>query len=642
MKENVARPTRVVDINRLSLGRIEDIDGGGLRLGALATNADTAYDTRVQERYPLLSSAILAGASPQLRNAATNGGNLNQRTRCYYFYDTTTPCNKRERGSGCGAIGGVNRIHAILGASNQCIATHPSDMCVALAALQGEVRVRGPAGERTIALADYHRLPGDEPWRDNGLEPGELVTIIDLPVEGFPKNYTYLKLRDRLFYAFALVSVAVARKLEEGRIAEVRIALGGVAHKPWRRTEARAGDHQRVAVAGCLRPCGTRAVGRRSRSGRERLQDRPCPPRRHPRTRPSGRRHSSIANRQACRLKEKTMDTYSRIGIGTPLSRVDGVQKVTGQARYAAEYPAENLLYGVILSSAIAKGRIVAIDEDAARRVPGVIEIMTHKNRPHVAFTDHSYKDELSIPGSPFRPLYDDKIMFSQQPIGLVLAETFEAARYAASLIDGAVTYEAEPHNVDFDTSLSEKFLPRKKRSAFHPPKNRGDAERAFAEAPLKVDAEYGLATEHHNPMEMHASTVIWEGAGKLTVYDKTQGPQNVQGYLASAFGFSKKDVRVINAYVGGAFGSGLRPQHQVYLATTSTSRYEDNMEDVVIWGMINYACPDASGDYTVAPRDTATSGDMRAPGAATGITLFEIAIDEMAYLARSTRSISA
>lgn len=238
MKEHVERPTSVIDITRLPLGRIEEAEDGGLRLGGLVPNADTAYDRRVQDRYPLLSSAILAGASPQLRNAATNGGNLNQRTRCYYFYDVATPCNKREPGSGCGAIGGVNRIHAILGASDQCIATHPSDMCVALAVLDATVQVTGPDGDRAIPIADYHRLPGDEPWRDNTLKPGELVTGIDLPAEDFTQNYTYLKLRDRLSYAFALVSIAVVMRVEDGTIAEARVALGGVAHKPWRSTEA--------------------------------------------------------------------------------------------------------------------------------------------------------------------------------------------------------------------------------------------------------------------------------------------------------------------------------------------------------------------------------------------------------------------
>ena len=239
MKEHVERPSQLIDLSKLPLGKIEEADGG-LRLGALVPNADTAYDERVAARYPLLSSAILAGASPQLRNAATNGGNLNQRTRCYYFYDTETACNKREPGSGCGAIGGVNRIHAILGASDQCIATHPSDMCVALTALDAVVNVSGPDGERQIPFADYHRLPGNEPWRDNHLKQGELVTSIDLPQGDFSANYTYLKLRDRLSYAFALVSVAVALKIEDGKLADVRIALGGVAHKPWRVPAAEA------------------------------------------------------------------------------------------------------------------------------------------------------------------------------------------------------------------------------------------------------------------------------------------------------------------------------------------------------------------------------------------------------------------
>ncbi|OIN56282.1 FAD binding domain-containing protein [Arsenicibacter rosenii] len=246
MKENVEHPQHLVDINHLPLGFIDELPEGGLRLGALVTNADTAYHELVQKNYPLLSMAILAGASPQLRNMATNGGNLFQRTRCYYFYDTATACNKREPGSGCGALTGYNRIHAILGTASsgntpQCIATHPSDMCVALRALDAVVRVSGPNGDRTIPIADFHRLPGDEPERDNTIEPGELVTAIDLPAEHFNTHYTYLKLRDRASYAFALVSVAVALRLDEGgQIAEARIALGGVAHKPWRNPAAEA------------------------------------------------------------------------------------------------------------------------------------------------------------------------------------------------------------------------------------------------------------------------------------------------------------------------------------------------------------------------------------------------------------------
>lgn len=250
MKENVERPTRLIDITRLPMATISETIEGGLRLGALMTNADTAYDERIIQRYPLLSQTILAGASPQLRNMATDGGNLMQRTRCYYFYDLATPCNKRVPGSGCSAINGFNRIHAILGtrtlgsdgqlAEPSCIATHPSDMCVALAALEAVVRVTGKNGERSIPFAEFHKLPGDTPHIDNTLEPDEIITAIDLPPKGFSDNFMYLKLRDRASYAFALVSVAAALELNNGTITDARIALGGVAHKPWRKPEAEA------------------------------------------------------------------------------------------------------------------------------------------------------------------------------------------------------------------------------------------------------------------------------------------------------------------------------------------------------------------------------------------------------------------
>ncbi len=239
MKYDVTRPGRLVDITRLPLAEITEHDGG-LRIGALVTNTNLAYDDRVRSRYLLLSNAILAGASGQLRNAATTGGNLNQRTRCYYFYDTATPCNKREPGTGCAAIGGVNRIHAIFGASESCIATHPSDMCVALAALDAVVQVSGPEGDRSIAFSDFHRLPGDDPSRDNTLKSGEIVVSVDLPPADFGQHFTYLKLRDRLSYAFALVSVAAALELDGETIKTARFALGGVAHKPWRNAQAEA------------------------------------------------------------------------------------------------------------------------------------------------------------------------------------------------------------------------------------------------------------------------------------------------------------------------------------------------------------------------------------------------------------------
>ncbi len=375
------------------------------------------------------------------------------------------------------------------------------------------------------------------------------------------------------------------------------------------------------------------------------------------------------------------MNASQKVGIGTSLSRVDGVAKVTGTARYAAEYNVPDMLYGVTVVSAIAKGRILALNEEAARAVPGVVDIVSHLNRPKHAWLNRSWKDQLKIPGEPFKAFHDDRIQFAAQPIAVVVAETFEAARFAVTLV--GVEYEAEPHNIDFETSLAEKFLPGpgQTRDTFHPPKNHGDAEKAFADAPLQHEAEYHLAVEHQMQMEMHASTVHWHGDGTVTIYDKVQGSQTSQELVASAFALGAKNVRVVNAFVGGGFGGALRPQWQLQVATmaaihlkrsvrvvmtrsqmfshghrpeciyqirlgasadgklaavlgdatTSTSRFENNMEDIVTWGMMAYACPNIQGSYAIAPRDTYTSADMRAPGAATGMTMFEIAIDELA-----------
>jgi xanthine dehydrogenase YagS FAD-binding subunit len=247
MKMDVELPTTLIDVSRLPLDKVEETASGGLRIGALVRNSDLAYHPQVERRYPMLSSALLAGASQQLRNMASVGGNLLQRTRCLYFYDIATPCNKREPGSGCSAIDGLNRMNAILGTSDACIAVHPSDMCVALAVLEAKINVMGLHGERVIAFADLHRLPGDTPQHETNLNADELVTSIDLPPRGFATNYTYLKIRDRLSYAFALVSVAVGLELDGGTIKEARFAVGGVAHKPWRDTQAEAALSGRAA-----------------------------------------------------------------------------------------------------------------------------------------------------------------------------------------------------------------------------------------------------------------------------------------------------------------------------------------------------------------------------------------------------------
>jgi xanthine dehydrogenase YagS FAD-binding subunit len=243
MKLNVETPSRVVDINRLAetdpqLGRVEALPGGGLRIGALVRNSDLAWDAKVKERYPVLAQALLAGASGQLRNMATVGGNLMQRTRCYYFRDTAMPCNKREPGTGCSALNGPNRMHAVLGTSEHCIATHPSDMAVALAALDAVVVVRGPDGERRIPLTEFHLEPGSHPERETALRYGDLIVAVDVPPLPYGKRSHYLKVRDRASYAFALASAAVALDLRGGIIRQARVALGGVATKPWRSPEA--------------------------------------------------------------------------------------------------------------------------------------------------------------------------------------------------------------------------------------------------------------------------------------------------------------------------------------------------------------------------------------------------------------------
>ncbi|MFT4468634.1 FAD binding domain-containing protein [Arthrobacter sulfonylureivorans] len=266
MKLGVAAPAQLVDISQLPLNTIDTTDDGGLRLGATVPNSDLAAHPLVRQRYPVLSQALLSGASGQLRNAATTGGNLLQRTRCVYFQDVTTPCNKRSPGSGCSALEGYTRYHAILGASMDCVAVHPSDMAVAMAALNARVEILGPSGERSVGLHSFHRLPGDQPQRDTVLDHGELITAVVLPPLPEGTRSAYRKVRDRASYAFALVSVAAVVRLEEPsdaddggapasppRIAEVRLALGGVAHKPWRATFAEEALRGQPATEGKFR-----------------------------------------------------------------------------------------------------------------------------------------------------------------------------------------------------------------------------------------------------------------------------------------------------------------------------------------------------------------------------------------------------
>jgi xanthine dehydrogenase YagS FAD-binding subunit len=260
VKEDVERPNELVDLTRLKLTEIKAARGG-VSIGALATNTDTANHPLIRHNYPLLTQAIVAGASAQLRNMATSGGNLLQRTRCQYFYDTAMPCNKREPGTGCGAFEGLNRMHAILGWSEQCVATYPGDMANALDALDAVVRVRGAGGpERTIPIGEFHRLPGDTPEKDTNLQHGELIVAIELPQSTFAKHSYYLKVRDRASYAFALVAVAAALELDRGTIRQARVVLGGVAHKPWRSPEAEAALTGRPASEASFRQAAEAAL----------------------------------------------------------------------------------------------------------------------------------------------------------------------------------------------------------------------------------------------------------------------------------------------------------------------------------------------------------------------------------------------
>jgi xanthine dehydrogenase YagR molybdenum-binding subunit len=370
-----------------------------------------------------------------------------------------------------------------------------------------------------------------------------------------------------------------------------------------------------------------------------------------------------------------------QVVTGSAVSRVDGRAKVTGAARYAAEHPAEHLLYGVVVSGTIAKGRILDIDTAEAMLIGGVVEVMSHMNRPKVRSFDLAYKDMTAPAGSPFRPFYDEQVLYSGQPVALVLAETFEAARRAAALV--RVRYEEEEHDTRLTANLERAYKPRPFKAGYEPPPpEKGDADKAYKAAPVKIEAEFYHGVEHHNPLELFASTVIREDDGHLTIYDKTQSSQNSRWYVSHVFGLSKDKVTVRNPYVGGAFGSGLRPQYQLTLAVMAslhlqrsvrvqltrqqmfsfghrpetvqwvklaadrdgtltsiqheaiaeTSQIEDYVEVVVNWSGLLYACDNIKLGYKLVSLDQYTPIDMRAPGAAHGMHALEVAMDELSY----------
>ena len=371
-------------------------------------------------------------------------------------------------------------------------------------------------------------MPGDTPEIDTNLKADEIITAIELPPQGFAANYSYLKIRDRLSYAFALVSVAAALELEGGRIKEARLALGGVAHKPWRKPEAEAALRGQPAKSDAFATSGRNTAARCQRLRAQRLQDRPRAPRHSSHVDAGRKRHAANPVQQENPVS--VMTSY----IGTSTSRVDGRAKVTGAAQYAGEFKAPGLVYGSVVTSTIARGRIARIDTSQALAVEGVLDVLTHENRPKMANTDEGYHDEVAPDGSPFRPLFDDKIKFNDQPIALVLAEEWEIARFAATLVH--VEYDAEKHATDLHARIDKAYVVEK------PDKPRGNAAKAYAAAAVRHEGEYFIPIEHHNPMELFAATVVWDGDGKLTVFDKTQGVQNVQRYVCGVFGLKPDD----------------------------------------------------------------------------------------------------
>ncbi|KAA9327537.1 xanthine dehydrogenase family protein molybdopterin-binding subunit [Hymenobacter busanensis] len=368
--------------------------------------------------------------------------------------------------------------------------------------------------------------------------------------------------------------------------------------------------------------------------------------------------------------------------VGKAPSRVEGPAKVTGAAKYSAEFNVPDLVYGYVVSSPIAKGKILKIHADKVLAIPGVLQVFSHENVPGLAWFDKSYKDDVAPGGSPFRPLHDDEVKFSMQPVALVVADTFELARYAASILD--IEYKESTHETDIEAKRDDGHEPGKGKTGYKPPVRRGNANKGLAKAEQHIKQEYIHGAQHHNPMELFGATVHYHPNGKLTIYDKTQGVYNCQQYVTKVFGLSKEQARVVNLYMGGGFGAGLRPQYELFLSVLAalelkrsvrlsltrqqmfsfghrphtlqtvemgtgpdgallglkhsalheTSRFEEYTENVVNWSGMLYKCPDVHLNYQVAALDVYTPLDMRAPGAATGSFALEVAMDEMAYAA--------
>ena len=626
MRIHVLRPAQVVDLGGLPLDAIEALPGGGVRIGAMASNAAVAAHPLITDKFPVLGEALLAGASPQVRNMASVGGNLLQRTRCPYFRDRASSCNKREPGTGCAALDGYARSHAVLGTSEHCIATHPSDMCVALAALDAIVHVRGDAGARVrdpLALRQGPRPRG----------------------------------------------VRVRARLGGGRARPARPRDPRGAHRARRRRDqavARARGRERAR-----RP---RAVGRGvPRGGGARAARRPA----SPAQRVQARARAADARPRADARGRHLVSPPAIPAIGAPLDRVDGVAKVTGRADYAADVPVAHVTHAVIVTSTIARGRIAAIDTAAASRSPGVLAVITHDNAPRAA----EHPRDKGPGARVLQLLQDGAIHYAEQPIAIVVADTLERAQEAAALV--AARYQVESPVADLVENLGAAYAPGSAGPRGPTDSRRGDVAAAMSSAHAKLTVTYTTPVENHNPMEPHATIAVWQGADRLTLYDSTQGVFGCRARLAEVFGLPKEHVRVIDHFVGGAFGCKGTPWSHVALAAlaakvvgrpvklvvtrpqmfalvghrpktvqtlalgcdsqghlvalrhdtvSETSQFDEFVEASSTVSRYTYSCPNVITTHRLVRIDAPTPTFMRAPGEATGTFALECAMDELAY----------
>lgn len=684
LRLGTAAPARLVDITGLGLDEIAEQSDGSIAVGALVRNSDMATHPLVRSRFPFVSEAILSGASGQLRNMATVAGNLMQRTRCVYFQDLSTPCNKRNPGSGCAAVEGFGKYNAIFDTSAQCVAAHPSDLCVPLVALDATVVVASVEGERRIPFSDFHRLAGDSPHLDTNLVAGELITAIEIPPVPFAEKSLYRKVRERASYAFATVSVAAAVDVADGIIQDVRLAFGMVSHRPHRAHKAeevlRGAPAEREAFIQAADAELADAMAGPHNSYK-------IPQLRNTMVAVLAQLTSDVKSENVeSEVARSNTDSTGTTGStafggpgGNPRPRVDGPLKVTGTAPYAYEQPVENPAYLFPVTATIAKGQITSIDTAAAESTDGVLLVLTHKNAPRLRIrTD---------PG--LKILQSDKIRYWGEFIGVVVAESPEIARHAAGLIE--VSYESEDADVGFSPDHVDTFVPKRISTLGPGQQTRGNTESALAEAVHIHEATYTTPTQYHNPIEPHPIIATWHKrrrgdmkSVRLTLFDSNQGA--APGHmlmLAPLLGLLPHQIEIISPYVGGSFGTkglphshivlaalaakklrgrpikfaitrqqmfrtvGYRPQsHQVvklaadeqgsltaidHQSWAPTSRLRQYVEQTVMPTRIMYATPNLRTVHHTVKLDVGAPMFMRAPGDFTGMFALETAMDELA-----------